>query len=117
MFISSKQLSQIIQTNKAQQAQIQSLNAQVEALQLSIKELTEERQFLSDGEIDTLKEQLINNDEFEYALSRSINDYLSDNIADYCDSYIDNHRYVVTDLVIDKLEDIFEDGLTIKIER
>jgi len=112
MFISTKQLNEIIETNKAQQAQIEALTAQVSALQLSIKE----RSPLSEGEIEEVTEQLIDNDDTQYAFSEWVNDYLGANIDDYVTSYIDNHRYVVTDLVDDKVDEIFEE-VTIKIER
>ena len=107
MFISSKQLSQIIETNKAQARQIEALTVQVSELQ---------RKLLTDGEIDAVTEQLVNNDDFEYALSECINEYLGDNIDDYVSNYIDNHHYVITDLVDDRINDIFEE-VTIKIER
>lgn len=109
MFISSKQLQEIIETNKTQQAQIEALTAQVSAL-------TEERKLLTDGEVEALTEQLINNDEFEYSLSEWINEYLGDNIDDYVSNYIDSHHYIITDLVDDKINEIFEE-VTIKIER
>lgn len=117
MFISSKQLQEIIETNKAQARQIEALTAQVSSLQSSVKELTEERQFLTDGEVEAITEQLINNDEFEYSVSEIINDYLGDNVDDYVSNYIDSNHYVITDLVDEKINEVFEEGLAIKIER
>ena len=116
MFISTKQLNEIIETNKAQARQIEALTAQVSSLQNAVKELTKERQFLSDGEVEAITEQLVNNDEFEYSVSEFVNDYLGDNIDDAVTNYIDNHRYVVSDIVDDKIDEIFEE-VTIKIER
>jgi hypothetical protein len=116
MFISSKQLQEIILSQKAQARQIKALTAQVSSLQSSIKELTEERKLLTDGEMEVLTEQLINNDEFEEAISGFINDYLGDNIGDYVTDYLDSHHYVVSNLVSEKINDIFEE-VTIKIER
>ena len=116
MFISSKQLKEIIQTNKAQQAQIEALTAQVSSLQNAVKELTEERLLLTDGEVEAITEQLVNNDDFEYSVSEFVNDYLGDNVDDYVSNYIDSNHYVITDLVDDKVNEIFEE-VTIKIER
>tara|TARA_B100000965_G_scaffold406836_1_gene449379 strand:+ start:7131 stop:7481 length:351 start_codon:yes stop_codon:yes gene_type:complete len=116
MFISAKQLQNIIETNKQQAQHIQYLTTQVEALQHTVKELTEVRKLLTDDEVEALTEQLVNNDEFQYSLSEWINIYLGDNIDDYVSSYIDNHHYIITDLVDDKINEIFEE-VTIKIER
>ena len=109
MFISTKQLQNIIETNKQQAQHIQYLTTQVEALQYTVKELTEVRKLLNDEEIKALTEQLIDNDYFSYELSEFNNDYLGDNIDDYVTNYIDSHHYVITDIVINKIDEIFEE--------
>jgi hypothetical protein len=116
MFISSKQLQEIIETNKAQQAQIEALTAQVSFMQRQIENIKYSH-LLTDGEVEALTEQLINNDSFTESLASEINDYLGDNLDSEVSTAISNNTSEIRDIVESQFDNILHYEMEITVSR